>query len=157
MSVELRLRFGIQHPMTPLQVFISYSGDDAFEASLLQYAIESMLGPERVSAWTYQRDQARSEKEIAAALKESVRKSVATVFLVSPSTINGGAAQWMELAYADAFDVKTFVLLHHLEFGELKAREHVPPLLLSSQCNSALQWKTIIDDLRNLVRNGATP
>jgi hypothetical protein len=139
--------------MTNAQVFISYSGHDAFEASLLQYAIETMLASERVTAWTYQRDQGRSEKEIAAALKESVRKSLATVFIVSPSTIDGGAAQWMELAYADAFGVKTFVLLHHLEYRELKSKERgVPPLLLASQCNSALQWKVIVDDLRNLVK-----
>ncbi len=50
------------------------------------------------------------------------------VFLVSPSTLDGGAAQWMELAYADAFNVRTFVLLHHLRFHELKARaESHPP------------------------------
>ena len=50
------------------------------------------------------------------------------VFLVSPSTLDGGAAQWMELAYADAFNVRTFVLLHHLRFHELKARaeSHLP-------------------------------
>jgi TIR domain len=140
------------------QVFISYSGHDAFEASLLQYAIEKMLASERVKAWTYQRDQERSEKEIAAALKESVRKSLATVFIVSPSTIDGGGAQWMELAYADAFGVKTFVLLHHLEYRELKAKERgVPPLLLASQCNSALQWKVIVKDLRNLVKESKKP
>lgn len=139
--------------MAQKQVFISYAGHDAFEASLLQYAIESMLGSQQVTAWTYQRDQSRSEKEIAAALKENVRKSIATVFLVSPITIDGGAAQWMELAYADAFDVKTFVLLHHLDYNELKTREHgVPPLLLASQCNSASQWKAIIEDLRELIK-----
>ena len=138
--------------MTHAQVFISYSGHDAFEASLLQFAIESILGADRISAWTYQRDQTRSENEIAKALKESVRKSIATVFLVSPNTIDGGAAQWMELAYADAFEVRTFVLLHHLEYRELRAREQgVPPLLLASQCNSAMQWKEMIEDLRVLV------
>ena len=134
------------------QIFISYSGHDAFEASLLQFAIEATLGAEKITAWTYQRDQARSEKEIAEALKENVRKSLATIFLVSPSTIDGGAAQWMELAYADAFDVKTFVLLHHLDFRELKNKEHgVPPLLLASQCNEALEWKAIVGDLHALV------
>jgi hypothetical protein len=46
----------------------------------------------------------------------------------------------MELAYADAFEVKTFVLLHHLNFFDLKQRATgVPPLLLSSQCNSAME------------------
>jgi hypothetical protein len=47
------------------QVFISYSGRDEFEASLLQYALEKMLEEEGIVAWTFQRDQARSEKEIA--------------------------------------------------------------------------------------------
>ena len=140
------------------QVFISYSGHDEFEASLLQYAVESMLAAQNVSAWTYRRDQARSEKDVATALKASVRNSIATVFLVSPSTLDGGAAQWMELAYADAFDVPTFILLHHLDFRELKARQSgVPPLLLASQCNAALQWRSIIEDLRRLVTVRAAP
>ena len=134
------------------QVFISYSGHDAFEASLLQFALETRLASKKVTAWTYERDQAKSEKGIAKALKESVQKSVATIFLVSPATINGGAAQWMELAYADAFQVKTFVLLHHLDFHELKSKAHgVPPLLLASQCNEAIQWKSIIDEIHELV------
>lgn len=144
--------------MTAARVFISYAGHDAFEASLLQYALESLLQKENVSAWTYQRDQARSEKEIAAALKHSIRGSVAMVFLVSPTTLESSAAQWMELAYADAFEVTTFVLLHHLDFQQLKARERgVPPLLLSSQCNAALQWKSIVEDIRGLVTKGPVP
>jgi len=138
--------------MAHAQIFISYSGHDSFEASLLQYAIETMLSSENVSAWTYERDQARSESDVAAALKDSIRKSAATVFLVSPATIDGGAAQWMELAYADAFGIPTFVLLHHLNFKDLKARERgVPPLILASQCNSAQQWRTIVNDLGTLV------
>ena len=140
------------------KIFISYSGHDSFEAGLLQYALESLLAPEQVIAWTYQRDQARSEKDIARSLKERVRESIATVFLVSPSTIEGGAAQWMELAYADAFDVKTFVLLHHLSYSDLKGREHgVPPLLLGSQCSSAVEWKAIAEDLRSLVKEAKSP
>lgn len=142
--------------MGSAQVFISYSGHDAFEASLLQYAVESLLEAQGVTAWTYQRDQSRSEREIATALKDSVRRSIATLFLVSPNTLEGGATQWMELAYADAFDVKTFVLLHHLDFKELKSRESgVPPLLLASQCNAAMQWRQIIDDLRLLATKEA--
>ncbi|MCK9200849.1 MAG: hypothetical protein M0P59_14330 [Gallionella sp.] len=143
--------------MKRVQVFISYAGHDAFEAELLQFAIETLLAPESVIAWTFQRDQSRSEKEIAAALKKSVRDSIATVFIVSPSTIDGGAAQWMELAYADAFDVKTFVLLHHLDYNDLKTRERgVPPLLLASQCNSTTDWKKIVEDIRGLI-GGAQP
>ena len=59
----------------------------------------------------------------------------------------------MELAYADAFNVTTFVLLHHLEFGDLRQRATgVPPLLLSSQCNSASEWKVVIEDIGKLVK-----
>jgi predicted component of type VI protein secretion system len=138
------------------QVFISYSGHDAFEANLFQFALESLLADERVTAWTFQRDQSHSEKEIAKSLKERVKQSIATVFLVSPSTLESGATQWMELAYADAFNVQTFVLLHHLDFQELKSRERgVPPLLLSSQCNSALEWRQIIDDIKKLLKQEA--
>lgn len=135
-------------------VFISHAGHDAFEATLLQYAIESKLKPESVKAWTFERDQSRSEKDIAAALKDAVRNSIATVFIVSPSTIEGGAAQWMELAYSDAFDVKTFVLLHHLEYHDLKARERgVPPLLLASQCSPALDWQKVVEDIGSIARS----
>jgi hypothetical protein len=134
------------------QIFISYSGRDEFEASLLQYALEEMLGSD-VVAWTFQRDQARSEKEIARSLKDRVRDSAAVIFLVSSDTLESGASQWMELAYADAFDVPTFVLLHHLKFNDLRQRATgVPPLLLSSQCNSAIDWKSVVEELRRLVK-----
>jgi len=73
------------------QVFISYSGHDAFEASLLQYALETLLASDAVVAWTFQRDQTRSEKEIAQSLKKRVSESIATIFLVSPTTLGGGA------------------------------------------------------------------
>ena len=76
--------------MKKRQVFISYSGRDAFEASLLQYAIESMLGSEGVTAWTFQRDQALSEKEIARSLKNRVSESFVSIFLVSPDTLESG-------------------------------------------------------------------
>jgi hypothetical protein len=135
------------------QVFISYSGRDQFEASLLQFALEKMLADEGVVAWTFQRDQARSEKEIARSLKDRVRESSASIFLISPDTLESGASQWMELAYADAFDVTTFVLLHHLEFLDLKQKATgVPPLLLSRQCNSAIDWKSVVEDIRKLLK-----
>ena len=137
------------------QIFISYSGHDAFEASLLQYAVENLLSDPSATAWTFQRDQALSEKDVAHSLKERVRDSVATIFLVSPTTLNSGAAQWMELAYADAFNVPTFILLHHLTYQELKGSDRgVPPLLLSSQCNSALEWKNIEGEIRKLLTGG---
>lgn len=139
--------------MAKHQIFISYSGRDAFEASLLQYALERLLVDQGVTAWSYQRDQARSEKEIARSLKNRVRDSSAVVFLVSPDTLESGATQWMELAYADAFDVKTFILLHHLEYRDLKQMPTgVPPLLLSSQCSSAVEWKVVVEDIRKLLK-----
>lgn len=126
------------------QLFLSYSGDDAFEASLLQYALESMMPQPGVKVWTYQRDQSKSQRSIAVSLKDRVRASNAMVFLVSPATLASGAAQWMELAYADAFGVPTFVLLHHLTFADIKSRERgVPPLLLEGQCNAAADWRTV--------------
>lgn len=136
------------------QIFISYSGRDAFEASLLQYALEALLAKDDVRAWTFQRDQARSEKEVANSLKQRVRDSIATVFLVSPETLNDGATQWMELAYSDAFNVDTFVLLHRLDYQELKRNERgVPPLLLSSQCNPAIDWRKIAEDIGRILEN----
>lgn len=140
---------------TSPQVFISYSGEDEFEAGLLQFALETLLRDKNVVAWTYQRDQNKSERDVAVAIKERVRKSCATVFLVSPTTLHGGATQWMELAYADAFDVKTFVLLHHLKFSTLKSRETgVPPLLLSGQCNSATEWRGAVKNIRSIIEDG---
>jgi hypothetical protein len=54
----------------------------------------------------------------------------------------------MELAYADAFGIPTFVLLHRITFDELRnAEKGVPPLLLTGQCTEARQWRTIKDDL----------
>ena len=135
------------------QVFISYSGRDEFEASLLQFALEKILEAEDIVAWTFQRDQARSEREIALSLKERVRESTASIFLISPDTLESGASQWMELAYADAFDVKSFILLNHLKFQDLKERgAGVPPLLLSSQCNPAMEWKNVAEDIRKLLK-----
>jgi hypothetical protein len=119
---------------------------------LLQYAIEHMLADRNVAVWTYQRDQARDQRSIGKSLKERVRESGATLFLVSPSTLEAGAAQWMELAYADAYDVPTFVILHHLTFVELKGRERgVPPLLLESQCNPSAEWKSVVENLRQRI------
>ena len=132
------------------QIFLSYAGEDAFEASLLQYAIEQMLADLGVAVWSYQRDQAKDERNIGQSLKNRVRESSATVFLASPTTLDSGAAQWMELAYSDAFEVPTFVILHHLTFGQLKAREKgVPPLLLEGQCNPSSEWRSVISELRS--------
>jgi hypothetical protein len=136
------------------QVFISYSGSDRFEASLLQYALEHILATDEISSWSFHRDQERSQKNIARSIKDVVQESAALIFLVSPDTLEAGATQWMELAYADAFGVKTFVLLHRVGFADLKQKPGVPPLLLSSQCNSAVEWQRVIEDLREFLTEG---
>ena len=126
------------------QIFLSYSGEDSFEASLLQFAMETLLEETGVSVWSYERDQNKDEKQISKSLKEKIKESKATIFLASPTTMNSGATQWMELAYSDAFDVPTYILLHRMTYQDLKKREKgVPPLVLSSQCNSAMEWKNI--------------
>jgi hypothetical protein len=112
-----------------------------------------MLADQKVTVWTYQRDQARDERSIGKSLRDRVRESSATIFLVSPSTLDAGAAQWMELAYADAYNVPTFVILHRLNFGELKSRERgVPPLLLESQCSASAEWKSVVESLRQRIK-----
>lgn len=127
---------------------MSYAGDDAFEASLFQYAIEQLLGKLMVTVWTYHRDQSKSERKIGKSLKDRVRESEAAVFLLSPSTFSGGATQWMELAYADAFDVPAYILLHRMTFAEMKERDKVPPLVLERQCNPSSEWKSVVDAIR---------
>ena len=138
----------------PIQIFLSYSGQDAFEAGLLQFAIEQLLADINVRIWTYERDQQKSERQIGRSLKARVQSSAAVIFLASPSTFDSGAAQWMELAYADAFDVPIFVLLHQMTFKTLKAMEQgVPPLLLEGQCNDAMEWKTVVASIRDSLKS----
>jgi len=152
MTVSRRRRSqGSSDPARP-QVFLSHAGEDGFEASLLQYAIEQILRDINVTVWTYERNQRLDERSIGKSLKDRVRESHAMVFLVSSSTLNAGAAQWMELAYADAYSVPTFIILHYLTFDQLKSRERgVPPLLLESQCNAAAEWKSIVERLRTVL------
>jgi hypothetical protein len=154
MTVSRRRRSqGSSGPVRP-QVFLSHAGEDGFEASLLQYAIEQMLADVSATVWTYERDQRRDERNIGKSLKDRVRESKATLFLVSPNTLNAGGTQWMELAYADAYNVPTFIMLHHLTFDQLKSRERgVPPLLLESQCNAAVEWKSIMESIRLFLRS----
>ena len=59
----------------------------------------------------------------------------------------------MELGYADAFDVRTFVLLHRLTFAKLKTKDRgVPPFLTEGQCVPASEWRRIVEDLRNILK-----
>jgi len=139
------------------QIFLSYSGDEGCEASLLQFAMETLLADFGVKVWTYQRDQANDTRSVASSLKDQVKRSRATVFLASPSTVKGSATQWMELGYADAFEIPTFVLLHRVTFAKLKSKDRgVPPFLTEGQCLPAVEWKRVVDDLRRIVsRNGS--
>jgi len=102
------------------QIFLSYSGEDAFEAGLLQFALENLLSDLGAQVWTFQRDQQTCQKGIATSLKDKIRDSRAGVFLVSPFTLDYGATQWMELAYLDAYEVPTYILLHHVT-GQVSA------------------------------------
>src|SRR5258707_15539176 len=98
-----------------VMIFLSYLSDHSVEAELLQFAYETLLNDVKAKVWTYERDQAKDEKAIAESLKARVKTSRALVALITPSTLEKGATQWMELAYADAFNVPfnvpTFVLL----------------------------------------------
>jgi hypothetical protein len=131
------------------QLFLSYSGDDSCEAGLLQFAIESLLGATKVKVWTFQRDQPPDVRSIAGSLKKQVQNSCAVVFLASPSTVKGSAAQWMELAYADAFEIPTFVLLHRISYSKLKMKERgVPPFLTEGNCTPSTDWRKVVESIR---------
>ena len=137
-----------------MEIFLSYSGKDSFEATLLQFALERLLEDLSVTVWTYERDQDKAERRVAQSLKVRVQRASAAVFLASPATFASGAAQWMELAYADAFDVPIYVLLHRLTFAEVKAREEgVPPLLLEGQCNPASQWRAVVASVHTQLKS----
>jgi hypothetical protein len=59
----------------------------------------------------------------------------------------------MELAYADAFEVPIFVLLHQMTFKVLKAEEKgVPPLLIETQCNPSPEWKVVVAEIRRELK-----
>ena len=134
------------------RIVLSYSREDQFEAALLQHWLETRFGAEGVTVWTFERDQRRDEGNVSRSLKEAIRESAAVVFLLSPFTIEDGAAQWMELGYADAFGVPTFILLHHLTHGELmQIQRGVPPLVRQSQCTPAIEWKGMEHDLRRRI------
>lgn len=140
------------------QIFLSYAGADAFEASLLQRCIENLLSDIGARVWAYKRDQPGNERNIGRSLKERVRESSVVIMLVSQFTLSSSITQWMELAYADAFDVPTFVLLHHLSFDDLKHSERgIPPLIIEGQCTPAIDWPLLESDLRRYcVTNDTT-
>ena len=126
------------------QIFLSYSGEDECEAGLLQFALETLLASNAIHVWTYKRDQLASTRSI----KEQVRRSTALIFIASPNTVKGGATQWMELGYADAFNIQTYVLLHRITYAKLKMKERgAAPFLTEGQCSPLSSWRQIADEL----------
>ena len=136
------------------QIFLSYAKEDSFEASLLQEALESRLQGLNVRVWGFERDQARDERGVYTSLRHRVRESAALVILVSQFTLEMGILQWTELIYAEAFDVPIFILLHHVDFEKVRnAPRGVPPLVLTSQCTPACDWRLLDNDLRRCCIN----
>jgi hypothetical protein len=116
--------------------------------------VEDLLDDLGVKVWAYNRDQRGDERTIAGSLKRRVKKSSAAIVLISQYTLAQGATQWMELSYADAFKVPTFILLHHMTFDELKKSDKsVPPLVLQGHCTPALRWRSLEGDLRRHCRH----
>jgi len=116
---------------------------------LLKDAIENLLQDVGVRVWAFGRDQAKDQRSVGTSLKQQVRRSAAVIVLLSRFTLESGATQWMELAYADAFGIPAFILLHHLTFDELKKSERgTPPLVLEGQCTIALEWRSLENGLR---------
>lgn len=134
---------------TKLRIFLSHAGEDRFEASLLQYAVEHMLARLNTMVWSYHRDQSRSEADIADALLDRVRESDAMIFLASPATMAASITQWMELAYAHQLGLPRYILLHRLRYKDLVTGDRAAPsLLLAAQCNdAALEWRDVIERL----------
>ncbi len=130
-------------------IFLSHAEQNTFEADLFQIALENLFTDLSVVVWSYKRDQSGNERNIGSILKEKIRQSSVFIFLVSPSTLDTGITQWMELAYADAFNIPIFVLLHQLTFEELKKHDRsVSPLLLAGECTLAVDWRKLESDIR---------
>jgi hypothetical protein len=130
------------------QIFLSYASQDTFEAVLLAEALEAMLSDLGAKVWVFGRDQSKKERDIGVSLKERIGESRALVILISGFTIGPGKTQWMELAYADAFSIPAFILLHHMTYDDLRRAESVPPLATGGHCTLATEWRTLENELR---------
>ncbi len=93
--------------------------------------------------------------EVSARASETASRTLARQLFWCPGLLlKSGATQWMEIAYAYAFGIPTFILLHHLTFEELKRADRgVPPLILEGQCTPAGEWRSLENDLRKLLQN----
>ena len=141
-----------------LEIFLSPIQEKIGSRQAAQFAIEILKDLE-VCVWTYERDQ---EKSQTANRKESQGArawiTAAVIFLASPSTL-APVAQWMELAYADAFDVPIFVLLHQMTFKTLKAMEEGVAFAPRGAVSLAAEWQTVVaairDRLDSQMKSGA--
>ena len=90
--------------MTRRQVFISYSGRNAVEASLLQYALEGLLIDEEVVAWSYERDTSediiivdpqhklKAGSNIRKVIRDAISSASKVVIIASD---NSSGSQWV--------------------------------------------------------------
>ncbi len=131
-------------------IFLSYSVEDAFEASLLQCALEALMADLSVKVWTYERDQNKDERDVRRSVIDCIRKSMAMIFLLSPSTLDGGAYQWIELGSADTLEMPAFILLHHLKHDDLAQRRKYASLL-TRELIEARDWMLIEPELRKII------
>ena len=54
------------------QIFLSYASDDAFEAGLLQSALELLLKDLGATVWAYGRDQVGDQRTIGGSLRDRI-------------------------------------------------------------------------------------
>ena len=138
--------------MRPMLV-LSHAEEDLFEATLLQVVLEQSLADVGASVWAYGRDQAPQQKNVAASLPKIIGEAAALVFLLSPDS---SPTQWMELAYADAFEIPTFILVHRTTFAKLAAAKRgMPPFVVTGQSIRAVEWKRIVEPLRKCCLAGS--
>ena len=133
-----------------MQIFLSHTGKDAFEADLLQITLEGLLADLDVKVWSYLRDQSTGERRVSSSNLAQVRKSEAMIYLVSPATLEGGANQTIELGYAEALEKHIEVILHRLTYDDLKsAGSKVPITVLEGSCTPATEWRKVAQALRD--------
>jgi hypothetical protein len=132
-----------------MQIFLSHTGEDAFEADLLQLTLERWLADLNVKVWSYLRDQSTAERRVSGEILSQVRRSDAMLYLVSPATLDGGANQTIELGYAEALEKRIEVMLHRLSYDDLKAAgRKVPISVLEGSCTPATDWRKVAQSLR---------
>lgn len=134
------------------QLFLSYARPDEFEAQLFQRVLEAELPGTKV--WAFQRDQQLSTRDLSRFIQRAIQDSLGVIFLISQFTLKDGGNQWYELGIADAFEKRTFFLLHHVTLHDVKQVERgIPPLLFNADCILATEWIRLIPDLQTILFN----